>query len=223
LSPIFIPSRERAVTDLDRRALLQIALIAPFAVPYRARAAGAQSTALDPIVTLNNGLLAVMKAGNSVPFLERYNILSRVVDNTFDLPEILRRCVGSSWSTLAAPEQAELLEVFQRFTVTSYIASFNSYAGQRFEIEPSTRAVGNDVVVETHLVPPNGEPSRLDYMMHAKGNNWRVVDVLLDGTISRVAVQRSDFRRLLAGHDSSNLISSMQQKIASLSDGSVRS
>jgi phospholipid transport system substrate-binding protein len=207
----------------DRRALLQIALLAPFAVPRMVRAAGAQSAALDPIVTLNNGLLAVMKAGRSVPFAERYNSLSRVVENTFDLPEVLRRCVGSGWGALAETERAGLLEVFQRFTVTSYVASFDSYAGQRFEIEPTPRAVGNDVVVETHIVPLNGEPSRLDYMMHAQGNKWRIVDVLLDGTISRVAVQRSDFRRFLAGHDSSGLISSMQQKILSLSDGSVRS
>jgi phospholipid transport system substrate-binding protein len=223
MNRFLISSPERAVARLDRRALLQMALITPLVVPYRAHAAGAQSTALDPILTLNNGLLAVMKAGNTVPFVERYNTLSRVVENTFDLPEILRRCVGSSWSTLAAPEQAELLEVFQRFTIGSYIASFNSYAGQRFEIDPSPRVVGSDVVVETHLVPLNGEPSRLDYMMRAQGNRWRVVDVLLDGTISRVAVQRSDFRRFLGGHGSSGLISSMQQKIASLSDGSVRS
>jgi phospholipid transport system substrate-binding protein len=216
-------SSECAVALPGRRALLQIALLAPLVAPCRARAAGAQSTAMDPILTLNNGLLAVMKAGKSVPFSERYNALSLIIENTFDLPEILRRCVGSSWSTLGAPEQAELLQVFQRFTITSYIASFNSYAGQRFEIEPSLRAVGNDVVVETRLVPLSGEPSRLDYMMRAQGNKWRVVDVLLDGSISRVAVQRSDFRRFLAGHDSSGLISSMQQKIASLSDGSVRS
>jgi phospholipid transport system substrate-binding protein len=216
-------SSERAVAPPGRRALLQIALLAPLAAPYRARAAGPQVSALDPIVSLNNGLIAVMKAGKSVPFMERYTTLSLVVENTFDLPEILHRCVGSSWSTLAAPEQAELLEVFRRFTITSYIASFNSYAGQRFEIDPSPRAVGNDVVVETHLVPLNGESSRLDYLMRAQGNKWRVVDVLLDGSISRVAVQRSDFRRFLAGHDSSGLISSMQQKIASLSDGSVRS
>ena len=145
------------------------------------------------------------------------------MENTFDLPEVLRRCVGSGWGALGATEQAELLEVFQRFTITSYVASFNSYAGQRFEIEPSPRAVGTDVIVETHLVPLNGEPSRLDYMMHAQGSMWRVVDVLLDGTISRVAVQRSDFRRFLASRDSSGLISSMRQKIVSLSDGGVRS
>ena len=66
MSPYLTPSLERAVIQPNRRALLQIALIAPFALPYRARAAGAQSTALDPIVTLNSGLLAVMKAGNAV-------------------------------------------------------------------------------------------------------------------------------------------------------------
>ena len=76
MSPYLTPSLERAVIQPNRRALLQIALIAPFALPYRARAAGAQSTALDPIVTLNSGLLAVMKAGNAVPFTERYNTLS---------------------------------------------------------------------------------------------------------------------------------------------------
>jgi phospholipid transport system substrate-binding protein len=223
MSPYLIPSRERAVKLPGRRTLLQMALFAPLAAPRRARAGGTQSTATEAILMLNNGLLAVMKAGSSVPFGDRYNTLSRVVENTFDLPEILRHCVGPGWSTLSATEQAELLEVFQCFTITSYIASFNSYAGQRFEIEPSPRGVGNDVVVETHLVPVNGEPSRLDYLMRAQGNKWRVVDVLLDGTISRVAVQRSDFRRYVASHDSSGLISSMQQKIASLSDHSVRS
>ena len=30
---------------------------------------------------------------------------------------------------------------------------------------------------------------------------WRAVDVLLDGSISRVAVQRSDFRKILANGD----------------------
>ena len=41
--------------------------------------------------------------------------------------------------------------------------------------------------------------------------------------MSRVAVQRSDFRRFLASYDSSGLISSMQQKIVSLSNGAVQS
>ena len=104
-----------------RRALLQFALLVPFAAPCQTRAAGpALCTPQDPILTLNNKLLVVMKAGKAVPFAERYTTLSRVVENTFDMPEILRRCVGPGWGTLPAREQAQLLEVFQRFTVASY-------------------------------------------------------------------------------------------------------
>ena len=110
MSPYLIPSRERAAKLPGRRTLLQMALFAPLAAPRRARAGGTQSTATEAILMLNNGLLAVMKAGSSVPFGDRYNTLSRVVENTFDLPEILRHCVGPSWSTLSATEQAELLE-----------------------------------------------------------------------------------------------------------------
>ena len=34
-------------------------------------------------------------------------------------------------------------------------------------------------------------------MRQVNADAWKAVDVLLDGTISRVAVQRSDFRSLL--------------------------
>jgi hypothetical protein len=44
---------------------------------------------------------------------------------------------------------------------------------------------------------------------------------LLDGTISRVAVQHSDFRGLLGSGDAANLIASLQRKAADLSGGSM--
>jgi phospholipid transport system substrate-binding protein len=52
---------------------------------------------------------------------------------------------------------------------------------------------------------------------------WRAVDVLLEGSISRVAVQRSDFRKILANGDTDALIASLRRKIADLSDGALSS
>ena len=52
---------------------------------------------------------------------------------------------------------------------------------------------------------------------------WRAVDVLLEGSISRVAVQRSDFRKILASGDADALIASLRRKIADLSDGALSS
>ena len=59
--------------------------------------------------------------------------------------------------------------------------------------------------------------------MRDANGTWRAVDVLLDGSISRVAVQRSDFRKILASGDANALIASLKRKIADLSDGSLRS
>jgi phospholipid transport system substrate-binding protein len=57
--------------------------------------------------------------------------------------------------------------------------------------------------------------------MQPSENGWRVTDVLLDGTISRVAVQRSDFRSLLGHGDATALIASLKRKVANLSGGTM--
>jgi phospholipid transport system substrate-binding protein len=77
--------------------------------------------------------------------------------------------------------------------------------------------------VRTEIVSANGDRVRLDYVMRQDGGTWRAVDVLLDGSISRVAVQRSDFRKILSGGDPDALISSLRRKIADLSDGALSS
>jgi phospholipid transport system substrate-binding protein len=57
--------------------------------------------------------------------------------------------------------------------------------------------------------------------MRQNGGPWQAVDVLADGSISRVAVQRSDFRRLLANGGAQALMTSLDHKTADLSAGAV--
>jgi phospholipid transport system substrate-binding protein len=79
------------------------------------------------------------------------------------------------------------------------------------------------VVVATRLVGTGGDTTKLDYQLRETAGGWRVVDILLDGAISRVAVTRSDFRSLLAqgttAGDASALIASLRQKSTSLAAG----
>ena len=68
----------------------------------------------------------------------------------------------------------------------------------------------------------NGDITKLDYVMRQADGLWRVVDILFDGSISRVAVQRSDFRALLASGDPTPLIDSLKKKVVELSNGAMR-
>jgi phospholipid transport system substrate-binding protein len=205
-----------------RRVLFGLAALAfAFAMP-RARAVG-PGDPTEPVQALNAGLLAVMKAGTATPFLRRYEMLAPVVDRTFDIPGILRACVGPRWSGLSGEEQGELLSAFRRFTIASYVANFDAYNNERFELLPDQRMVGADQVVPTRIVPVTGAPTRIDYVMRQFPDGWRAVDVLLDGSISRVAVQRSDFRSLIGAGDAAQLIASLQRKVADLSGGAMPS
>lgn len=211
-----------------RRKLLGLIFAGLVTTPLCARAAtgaaaeASQTPADKPVAELNDTLLTVMKAGPATAFPRRYEMLAPVVERVFDLPGILRACVGPRWTGLATAEQAELFDVFRRFTVASYVANFDNYAGERFEILPDPRVVGSNEVVETRIVNGAGSVVRIDYLMRRENDSWKAVDVLMDGAISRVAVQRSDFRGLLGdGSDVSVLIASLQRKVADLSHGTL--
>ncbi len=162
-----------------------------------------------------------MKLGKGTPFPQRAATLAPVLTASFDLATILRVSVGPSWAELPQPQQASLLQAFQTFTIVTYTANFDTYAGERFDMLPDLRSVGADQIVQTKLIPASGAPVPLDYVMRQFGDAWKVIDILLDGSISRVAVQRSDFRSLLRQGDATALIKSLQRKVADLSAGTM--
>ena len=198
--------------QVTRRLLLAIALLAP------AAAIAAEGPA-TPVEALDQGILAVMRAGHARSFAQRLQMLTPVVQSAFDLPLILRNSVGPRFAALAPDAQAELLEVFMHFTAASYVANFDDDSGEHFEILPERRRVGNDEVVQTRMSQIAGEPIRLDYVVRQQNGTWKIVDVLLNGSISRVAVQRSDFRALLGAGDARGLIASLRDKVARLAAG----
>ena len=213
--------------SVRRRWMLGFAAAAAIAAPVWAMAdppsAGgsrADQAVLNPIEQLNQALIAVMKAGRATPFQQRYDMLAPAVENALDLPYILRISVGLGWSALSQDEQQALLAAFQRYTVASYLDNFDSYDGQQFVVSPDTRSGGNnEQVVSTQIIPKQGTGHKLDYVMRQVGNVWKAVDVLADGSISRVAVQRSDFSSLLSKGGAPALVASLQQKTAALSRG----
>jgi len=211
------------IRKIERRALLGLGIVAVSAsVPYRlvdAETLGDPSPSA-PIRELDGALLAAMKAGNRTSFETRYHALDPVIARVFDLDAVLVASVGLSWPGIPKAEKGQLSSAFRRYTVSSYVSNFDSYNGQSFEILPSQPSIGNgEVVVETRLLRTDASPIKLSYVVRLSPAGWRVVDVLTDGSISRVAVQRSDFRKLLASGGVPALTAGLGRKVASLSGG----
>jgi phospholipid transport system substrate-binding protein len=206
---------------MGRRRALQVVL-AMAAVTSAGPRANAEPAAIAPIRELCDSLLGIMRAGRGTPFARRFDLLTPAIEHAFDLTAILQLSVGPSWGSLPVADQSTLLTAFRRYTIANYVNSFDNYTGQRFDVQPETRPLPNgEQVAQTRIISSSGESHELDYVMRQQPAGWKAVDVLADGSISRVAVQRSDFRRLVSSGGARALIESLNQKTTDLSGGAL--
>lgn len=193
---------------LSRRRLFIIGL-SSICIAHVARADSATDAAA-PIARLNAALEA-----RSAGFAQRVALLEPVLEQSFDLPTVLRASIGFGWATLSAADQQNLLQAFRRYIAANYAANFTG--GQTIRIMQEQRSLPDGgEVVQTRIVDGDGEVHRIDYVMRRTAAGWRAQDVLADGTISRVAVQRSDFAAALARGGAAGLASRMAQVANSL-------
>jgi phospholipid transport system substrate-binding protein len=208
-----------SITLPDSRALLRLAL-ASIALALGLGRAAVASEVTTPVEQLHAGLMAIMKAGKTAPFRQRYDMIAPVIGRTFDLEVILRQVIGPRLAALPPDQRAAVGDAFRRYTIASYVANFDTYSGQRFEVAPVVRAAGSDRVVATQIAAASGGQGYvLDYVMRQESGGWKVVDVLVDGAISRVAAQRSEMRSMLADSGGAGLLVGLRQKTADLSGG----
>lgn len=200
---------------MRRRALLLALPLLGVAPALAASAVGA------PIAALYSGLLGIMKQGKSVPFTTRFAAIAPVVERTFDLPRILRLAVGPEWPSLPPDQKRRLGKLFAAFTIASYVANFNAFSGEKLVVEAGARAVGPERVVRTEIIGGDGSKNRIDYVMAPAKAGWQVVDVLLDGTISQLAIQRSEYSGLVSTGNAGRLIAALKTKIGQLSGGTL--
>ena len=204
---------------MNRIAILKRAGLA-LAIASAATTAHAQADVTAPIEALNKGLMNA-ETMSSQPFPARYQALAPAVDHAFNLPQIMQTIVGLKWASVSPDDQKKLLATFRAYTISNYVSNFNSNSGDKIHVLPETRSVGADRVVETEIVPSSGDSVRIDYVMRQGPAGWQAVDVLEDKSISQVAVQRSDFRSLIA-QGADKLIASLQTKIDTLSGSTIK-
>jgi phospholipid transport system substrate-binding protein len=191
-----------------RRSLLGMVMTAAAPLSRCALAETASADAISTIKHFNGALLAEIKSGVRADFSRRFQTLAPEIDRAFDLAVVLSVSVGPSWANLSSDQQARMLDAFRRYTVASYASIFGSYTGQNFSVSTKTRSVGVDrLVVESRIAQISGDETALDHVIKQTSSGWKVIDVLAAGSISRVTVRHSDFRRILSNGGADALLS----------------
>ena len=78
-------------------------------------------------------------------------------------------------------------------------------------------------MVRSQIIKANGEPVKVDYMMHRSGESWLISDIYLDGAISEVATRRSELAAILKSDGIDGLIAALNRKADILTGTTAKS
>ena len=197
-----------------RRRFLALAVACIASAERVAHAQGDVDPAVMRIKTFYDALLGTMKQANELGIKGRYDKLAPVIRNTYDLPAMTRIAVGPEWNSIPPDKQRELVDAFSDMTIATYANRFDGYSGERFEVDPTPETRPTGRIVKTTLRPTSGAPVSLNYLMRGSGDNWKIVDVYLTGTISELATRRAEFTALLKLGGPDALLASLKQQAA---------
>jgi phospholipid transport system substrate-binding protein len=207
------------VPELRLRIAALFALLVR-ALPARAPAESAPAPdaaeAARVVEKLHDALLGVMKEATTLGYEGRYERLSPVIRELFDLPFMAEKSVGRHWKSAGTENQQALVATFSRFTVANFAGRFDGFSGQSFRtlgVEPATYGT---VLVRTRLDEPGDEGVALDYRLRSVDGHWRIVDIYLNGTVSELALRRSEYSALIQREGFKALLAKLDERINDL-------
>jgi len=197
---------------LKNMKLAVVFIICLFSTTHTFAEAESGATAKQVVDKFQTELIAVMKNGKQSGFAGRYDQLFEPVSNSHDLTKIARIVVGKEWEKLSEAQQQKLVEVFNRFSVSSYAHNFNDYSGESFVFDSEEETARGGVVVHSTLIIPGDKPVKFDYMLKEKGDSWRIINIIANG-VSDLALKRSEYTTILQREGFDALIVKINEKI----------
>jgi phospholipid transport system substrate-binding protein len=191
--------------------LLAAGLIAPGTRPVAAAepTTSGYATPDQVVAAFHASLVHAMK---DATYQGRYDELTPVMNRAFDFQGMTRIATGPSWYNLQRAQQDALVDAFRRFSIATYASQFDQYSGERFETTGPSTVAPQGMIVQTVMRPASGDPIKFNYLLHRTAGGWRIIDIYLEGTISQLALRRSEFTSVLAQSGPDGLTHLLDQK-----------
>lgn len=160
-------------------------------------AVAAQTDAGEFVKKLGNHAIRVLTV-KDITDVERENRFRTLLRQGFDVQRIGRFVLGRYARGVNKAEIDEYNGLFEDLIVATYAARFAEYSGQEFVIKrvakPKNRG---DAIVMSEIRPSDGGPSiRIDWQVHGKTDDYKIVDVRVEG-VSMSVTQREEFTAVI--------------------------
>ena len=190
-----------------------------------ADSANSPASAASPsqrIDELHVALIDVMMRAEELGYDGRAEKLAPVIPAYFDTGFMAQVSLGSHWKTASEADKTRFLEAFKRFMIANYAGQFDGFSGQEFKTLSEEPARKDTVLVKSILINPEDDDVELNYRLREVDGAWKIIDVYLDGTVSELALRRSEFSGIVRREDFDALIAAIDLRIEKLA-GSTES
>jgi len=188
-------------------ALLILAMLGSVDVASAGPPTEALKTSIDEVVrVLNEPELSKPEKKQ-----ERRKVLVDVISKRFNFEEMAKRTVGAEWAKRTPEERREFVDSFRTLLSNSYLGRIENYSGEKVrynkEITDGEYAeVRTEINTGQSIIP-------IDYKMENAGGDWRVYDVVVEGT-GLVSNYREQFKRILRKESFEALNKTIREKAA---------
>lgn len=196
--------------------LVALLALLPILSPCPARAEETPATVVDQ---LHGQMIEVMKDAQKLGFQGRFDRLEPALQAAYDLPYMAEKAIGRHWAILDEAQRARWVKAFSRSTIATYAGRITAYSGQRFERLGDDPAPADTTLVRTRLFDPGHEDVDLNYRLRKGPAGWRIIDVYMQGTVSELALRRSDYTAVLDRQGFDALLATAEAKVADAAAG----
>lgn len=141
--------------------------------------------------------------------------IAGVLDSMLDYEELARRSLAAHWDDLSAEQRKDFTELLKKLVQRNYersIKNILNYSVAYLGEEPQKEGI----VVHTRASSKTNqreEPVTIDYSLMKLGENWRVFDIVTEGS-SLVSNYKNQFHRIIQRDGYEALVRRMKDKLA---------
>lgn len=175
----------------------------------------AAASPADTVETYHNRLLNAVADNRGQPDQARFDSLAPAMDDAFDFEGMIKTAAGAHWGKASADNRAALLAAFRRVSIATYADQFRELTGGSFKIEATRNGPRGLKLVQSSLITGD-ENVALTYVVRELEGSWRIIDVLLKGGISELALRASEYAGTLENGGTEALTKALNAQAASL-------
>ncbi len=150
----------------------------------------------ETVQTYHGRLLESMASTTGKTDQARFASLAPAMDAAFDFESMIKTAAGTYWGAAAPEMQQALLKAFRRISIATYADQFARLTNGAFAIKGTRDGPRGLKLVDSQL-KTGDENVTLTYVVRNKDGNWLIIDVLLKGGISELALRASEYANTL--------------------------